>query len=113
MRYAIMAVMLLGGVGLMAFGAAWCIAVVVARRVFERALASAFADTVRVQASDLIEKIRNPLVRRIVNQRTGAFAGNLLIDKVRDDLQWRLVLGVGIMAAGAAGFVAAFFAPWW
>ena len=57
-----------------------------ARRAFEAALADDGADGLRSRGVLLVERIRHPVLRRIVNRRTGAMAGTVLIAVVRDRL---------------------------
>lgn len=111
LHYIYMALLGLGGFAAIVVGLVWCLAVLAARRVFERSLGSALADIVKLQAADLIEQVRNPLLRRIVNQRTGEYVGNRLVDFVREDLRRRLVIGVAIAAGGIGAVIGAFFVP--
>ena len=110
-HYVYMAMLGLGGLAAIVVGLVWCLAVLAARRVFERTLASALVDAVKLQAVDLIEHVKNPLLRRIVNQRTGEYVGNKLVDHVREDLKRRLVIGVAITAGGIGATAGAFFVP--
>lgn len=111
LHYGLIVLLGLAGLAAIAVGIAWCLAVVVARRVFERALNSVLADIVRLQAVDLIEQVKNPLLRRIVNRGTGEYVGNALVDFVREDLWRRLMIGLGIIAIGVMAIAGIFFVP--
>lgn len=56
------------------------------RRAFEAALADDGADGFRARGEVLIDRIRHPALRWIINRRTGALAGTVLIGVVRDRL---------------------------
>lgn len=111
MRYALAILIGVGGlIGIVA-GIAWIAAVLGARKVFERILASSAIDIVKLTAAELIERVKNPLLRRIVNQRTGAMAGGMLVDFVREDLSARLRMGFGVIGGGVAAIILAFSVP--
>lgn len=111
MRYALAVFIGVSGlIGILA-GLAWVAAVLGARKVFERVLASSAVDIVKLTATELIERVKNPLLRRIVNHRTGAMAGGMLVDFVREDLSTRLRMGFFIIAGGVVAIILAIYVP--
>ncbi len=113
MRYALAIVIGIAGILGIIVGIAWVAAVLGARKVFDRILASSAIDIVKLTAAELIERVKNPLLQRIINHRTGAMAGGMLVDFVREDLSTRLRMGLGIIGGGAAAFILAFFVPFY
>lgn len=111
MRYAVAVAVGLGGVVVVVLGVIWSLAIRTARRGFERALASGLADQTRQQMGDMIERVQNPILRRILNRRMGEMAGSALIGLIRKDLEQRARAGLVILGCGAALVVLAFFVP--
>lgn len=88
-------------------GALSTLTVAAARRLFESALASDSADGLRQRGIDLVDRIRNPLLRRIINRRSGAFVGNALVEAIREDLSAKFRLAIVTAILGPALIVLA------
>lgn len=56
------------GVLVILFGAGWAIVFAMARYAFERVLKMQLVDLTKAHVSDLLDKIRNPIVRRLLNK---------------------------------------------
>ena len=111
MRMALAILLALAGIMTVALGIAWAAAAVAARRVFERLLASTLADTVKLQASELLDRVTHPLLRLLVNRHTGGMAGERLVTVVREDLAVRLRLGFAIIGGGIALIIIGIYLP--
>jgi len=82
---AAVAVGLLGLLSLVS-GAIGLVLAASARRAFEAALADDSEDGLRARGVLLVDRIRHPALRWIINRRTGAMAGTVVIAVVRDRL---------------------------
>ncbi len=106
------AVGLLGVLGLVA----GCLAVLVAsaaRRGFEAALADESDDGLRARGVLLVERVRSPALRWVINRRTGAKAGSVLVGVVRDRLAAMRRGGLVAVSSGIVAMILAFQIPGW
>ncbi|MBR0682589.1 hypothetical protein GXW74_19005 [Roseomonas eburnea] len=81
------------------------------RRAFEAALVDGSDDGLRARGMVLVERVRNPLLRWIINRRTGAMAGKVLAGVVRDRFSTLLRGSVVGAVMGVAAIILAFFIP--
>ena len=110
---ALLMAVLAGLIGVLAL-VAGCLAVFVARtarRAFEAALADDTDDGLRARGVLLVERIRSPALRWIVNRRTGAMAGMVAVGVVRDRLATLHRGGLLSLGFGAASIILAAFVP--
>lgn len=102
------------GVLVILFGAGWAIVFAMARYAFERFLKMQLVDLTKAHVSDLLDKIRNPIVRRLLNKHAGEAAGAVVLSLVRGELKSRFRIGLLIMLAGLGVLISAFYVPsWW
>jgi len=80
-----------------------------ASRTFEAALADGSDEGMRARGVVLVERMRHPLLRWIINRRTGAMAGTVVVGVVRDRLAALRrggviggVVGVGLLILAVA-----------
>jgi uncharacterized protein YjeT (DUF2065 family) len=81
------------------------------RKAFEAALADDSDDGLRARGLVLVERIRSPALRWVVNRRTGAMAGTMAIAVVRDRIATLRRGGVVSVCFGVAAIIAAIFIP--
>lgn len=94
--------------------AAGCIAVFVAgsgRKAVDAALADESADGLRARGVLLVERIRSPALRWVINRRTGAMAGTVVVGVVRDRLDALRRGGLIGLASGVALVILAVMLP--
>lgn len=102
-----------GLLGLMAL-VSGCVAVFAAsaaRKAFEAALADDTGDGLRARGVLLVERIENPALRWVVNRRTGAMAGAVLVGVVRDRLATLRRGGFIALGSGIVAMILAFHLP--
>lgn len=81
------------------------------RRAFEAALADESDDGLRARGVMLVDRVRSPALRWIINRRTGAMAGTVAIAAVRDRLATLYRGGIISIGFGVAAAIAAFVIP--
>jgi len=95
--------------------AAWSISVAVAlgrvRGAFETFLDDDSPRGARELSAAAAERIRNPLLRRIVTRRLAAMAGTMLVRQIIDRLTDQIRTGWVFAGLGAGLVVLAFFVP--
>jgi len=102
------------GIVVILFGAGWAIVLAMARCAFERFLKMQLVDLTKAHVSDLLDKVRNPVVRRLLNKHAGEAAGAIVVSLVRSELKSRFRIGLLIMLAGLGVFISAFYVTsWW
>jgi len=82
-----------------------------ARKAFEAALTDDSDDGLRARGVLLVERVRSPALRWIVNRRTGAVAGRVAAGVVRDRLSTLHRGGIVTLGVGAGAIVLAAFMP--
>lgn len=91
-----------------------CLAVFVARAArhgFEAALADESDDGLRARGVLLVDRVKSPALRWIINRRTGAMVGAVAVAAVRDRLDTMRRGGVISIVLGIAAIVAAAILP--
>ncbi|MBR0651720.1 hypothetical protein GXW78_18770 [Roseomonas terrae] len=91
-----------------------CLAVFVARaahRALEAALADESDDGLRARGVLVVERVKNPALRWIINRRTGAMAGAVAAAVVRDRLDAMRRGGFITIGCGIAAIILAVFLP--
>lgn len=107
MNYVVAVLVGLAGIIGVVVGTVLAVSVRAARRSFDRALASGLAASTRLEVGQMMERVRHPLLRWIINRRTGEMAGGMLVSYVQDMLrgyQMSAIYGAisGVIAIGIA-----------
>ena len=104
----------LAGLGLLLFGGGYCALFASARIVFDRSLKSAVADSGRQYVETALAGIRNPWIKRILNENVGDAAGAAAVSIVRGSISSRIRQGLVMMLGGLALIISSFNAgSWW
>jgi uncharacterized protein YggT (Ycf19 family) len=102
------------GVLLILFGAGWALVFAMARHGFERFTKAEWTHEITGSVAELVDKVRNPIVRRLLTRHAADTAVAFVVSAARSELTSRVRVGLITVAVGVGILVSAFYVPlWW